>query len=79
MARQRLMHMILEDVGAGLVDHQIMDKRGINARTIYRYKKLIGKQCQKILYKQSEQDISLAIFQLEQRYTKYLLSIEKSC
>jgi hypothetical protein len=33
MARQRLMHMILEDVGAGLVDHQIMDKRGINART----------------------------------------------
>jgi hypothetical protein len=33
-ARQRLMHMILEDVDAGLVvDHQIMDKRGINART----------------------------------------------
>jgi hypothetical protein len=78
IARQRLMHMILEDVGAGLVDHQIMDKRGINARTFYRYKKLIGKQCQKILLdKQSEQDISLAIFQLEQRYTKYLLSIEK--
>jgi hypothetical protein len=24
-----------------------------------------------------EQDISLAVFQLEQRYTKYLLSIEK--
>jgi N-acetylmuramoyl-L-alanine amidase CwlA len=78
IARQRLMHMILEDVGSGLVDHQIMDKRGINARTFYRYKKLIGKQCQKILLdKQSEQDISLAIFQLEQRYTKYLLSIEK--
>jgi hypothetical protein len=77
MARQRLMHMILEDVGAGLVDHQIMDKHGINARTFYRYKKLIGKQCQKILDKQSEQDISLAIFQLEQRYTKYLLSLEK--
>ena len=54
-----------------------MDKRGINARTFYRYKKLIGKQCQKILDKQSEEDISLAIFQLEQRYTKYLLSIEK--
>jgi hypothetical protein len=54
-----------------------MDKRAINARTFYRYKKLIGKQCQKILDKQSEQDISLAIFQLEQRYTKYLLSIEK--
>jgi hypothetical protein len=71
------MHMILEDVGAGLVDHQIMDKHGINARTFYRYKKLIGKQCQKILDKQSEQDIALAIFQLEQRYTKYLLSIEK--
>jgi hypothetical protein len=77
IARQRLMHMILEDVGAGLVDHQIMDKRGINARTFYRYKKLIVKQCQKILDKQSEEDISLAIFQLEQRYTKYLLSIEK--
>jgi hypothetical protein len=77
IARQRLMHMILEDVGAGLVDHQIMDKRGINARTFYRYKKLIGKQCQKILDKQSEEDISLAIFQLEQRYTKYLASIEK--
>jgi hypothetical protein len=77
MARQRLMHMILEDIGAGLVDHQIMDKRGINARTFYRYKKLIGKQCQKILDKQSEQDIALAIFQLEQRYTKYLQSIEK--
>jgi hypothetical protein len=77
IARQRLMHMILEDIGAGLVDHQIMDKRGINARTFYRYKKLIGKQCQKILDKQSEEDISLAIFQLEQRYTKYLLSIEK--
>jgi hypothetical protein len=77
MARQRLMHMILEDVGAGLVDHQIMDKHGINARTFYRYKKLIGKQCQKILDKQSEQDIALAIFQLEQRYTKYLQSIEK--
>lgn len=77
VARQRLMHMILEDVGSGLVDHQIMDKRGINARTFYRYKKLIGKQCQKILDKQSEEDISLAIFQLEQRYTKYLLSIEK--
>jgi hypothetical protein len=77
MARQRLMHMILEDVGSGLVDHQIMNKRGINARTFYRYKKLIGKQCQKILDKQSEEDISLAIFQLEQRYTKYLLSIEK--
>jgi hypothetical protein len=77
MARQRLMHMILEDISSGLVDHQIMDKRGINARTFYRYKKLIGKQCQKILDKQSEQDISLAIFQLEQRYTKYLLSIEK--
>ncbi|HEY9386016.1 MAG TPA: hypothetical protein VIP70_03170 [Nitrososphaeraceae archaeon] len=73
MSRQRLMHMILEDVGAGLVDHQIMDKHGINARTFYRYKKLIGKQCQqKILDKQSEEDISLAIFQLEQRYTKYL-------
>jgi hypothetical protein len=57
MARQRLMHMILEDIGAGLVDHQIMDKRGINARTFYRYKKLIGKQCQKILDKQSEEDI----------------------
>jgi len=54
-----------------------MDKRGINARTFYRYKKLRGKQCQKILDKQSEEDISLAIFQLEQRYTKYLLSIEK--
>jgi hypothetical protein len=77
IARQRLMHMILEDIGAGLVDHQIMDKRGINARTFYRYKKLIGKQCQKILDKQSEEDISLAIFQLEQRYTKYLQSIEK--
>jgi hypothetical protein len=77
IARQRLMHMILEDIGAGLVDHQIMDKRGINARTFYRYKKLIGKQCQKILNKQSEEDISLAIFQLEQRYTKYLLSLEK--
>jgi hypothetical protein len=77
IARQRLMHMILEDVGAGLVDHQIMDKRGINARTFYRYKKLIGKQCQKILDKQLEEDISLAIFQLEQRYTKYLLSLEK--
>ena len=77
MARQRLMHMILEDVGAGLVDHQIMDKRGINARTFYRYKKLIGKQCQKVLDKQSEEDISLAVFQLEQRYTKYLLSLEK--
>jgi hypothetical protein len=77
MARQRLMHMILEDIGLGLVDHQIMDKRGINARTFYRYKKLIGKQCQKILDKQSEEDISLAIFQLEQRYTKYLQSIEK--
>jgi hypothetical protein len=77
MARQRLMHMILEDIGAGLVDHQIMDKRGINARTFYRYKKLIGRQCQKILDKQSEEDIALAIFQLEQRYTKYLLSIEK--
>jgi hypothetical protein len=24
IARQRLMHMILEDVGAGLVDHQII-------------------------------------------------------
>jgi hypothetical protein len=71
------MHMILEDIGSGLVDHQIMDKRGINARTFYRYKKVIAKQCQKILDKQSEQDISLAIFQLEQRYTKYLLSIEK--
>jgi hypothetical protein len=69
--------MILEDVSSGLVDHQIMDKRGINARTFYRYKKLIGKQCQKILDKQSEEDISLAVFQLEQRYTKYLLSIEK--
>jgi hypothetical protein len=69
--------MILEDVGAGLVDHQIMDKRGINARTFYKYKKLIGKQCQKILDKQSEEDISLTIFQLEQRYTKYLQSIEK--
>jgi len=77
IARQRLMHMILEDVGAGLEDHQIMDKRGINARTFYRYKKLICKQCQKVLDKQSEEDISLAIFQLEQRYTKYLLSIEK--
>ena len=78
MARQRLMHMILEDVGSGLVDHQIMDKHGINARTFYRYKKLIGKQYQqKILDKQSEEDISLAIFQLEQRYTKYLLSLEK--
>jgi hypothetical protein len=77
MARQRLMHMILEDIGAGLVDHQIMDKRGINARTFYRYKKLIGKQCQKILDKQSEEDIALATFQLEQRYTKYLVSIEK--
>jgi hypothetical protein len=77
IARQRLMHMILEDIGSGLVDHQIMDKRGINARTFYRYKKLIGKQCQKVLDKQSEQDISLAIFQLEQRYTKYLVSIEK--
>jgi hypothetical protein len=77
IARQRLMHMILEDIGVGLVDHQIMDKRGINARTFYRYKKLIGKQCQKILDKQSEEDIALAIFQLEQRYTKYLLSIEK--
>jgi hypothetical protein len=77
IARQRLMHMILEDIGAGLVDHQIMDKPGINARTFYRYKKLIGKPCQKILDKQSEQDISLAIFQLEQRYTKYLLSLEK--
>jgi hypothetical protein len=77
IARQRLMHMILEDVGAGLVDHQIMDKRGINARTFYRYKKLIGKQCQKILDKQSEEDIALATFQLEQRYTKYLLSLEK--
>jgi hypothetical protein len=54
-----------------------MDKRGINARTFYRYKKLIGKQCQKILDKQSEEDISLAVFQLEQRYTKYLLSLEK--
>jgi hypothetical protein len=77
IARQRMMHMILEDVGAGLVDHQIMDKHGINARTFYRYKKLIGKQCQKILDKQSEEDIALAIFQLEQRYTKYLQSIEK--
>jgi hypothetical protein len=77
IARQRLMHMILEDIGSGLVDHQIMDKRGINARTFYRYKKLIGKQCQKVLDKQSEEDIALAIFQLEQRYTKYLLSIEK--
>jgi len=77
MARQRLMHMILEDIGAGLVDRQIMDKRGINARSFYRYKKLIGKQCQKILDKQSEEDISLAVFQLEQRYTKYLQSIEK--
>jgi hypothetical protein len=77
MARQRLMHMILEDIGAGLVDYQIMDKRGINARTFYRYKKLIGKQCQKILDKQSEEDIALATFQLEQRYTKYLVSIEK--
>jgi hypothetical protein len=77
IARQRLMHMILEDIGAGLVDHQMMDKRGINARTFYRYKKLIGKQCQKILDKQSEQDMALAIFQLEQRYTKYLLSLEK--
>jgi hypothetical protein len=77
IARQRLMHMILEDIGSGLVDHQIMDKRGINARTFYRYKKLIGKQCQKVLDKHSEEDISLAIFQLEQRYTKYLLSIEK--
>jgi hypothetical protein len=77
IARQRLMHMILEDIGSGLVDHQIMDKRGINARTFYRYKKLIGKQCQKILDKQSEEDISLAMFQLEQRYTKYLQSIEK--
>jgi hypothetical protein len=77
IARQRLMHMILEDIGAGLVDHQIMDKRGINARTFYRYKKLIGKQCQKILDKQSEEDIALATFQLEQRYTKYLQSIEK--
>jgi hypothetical protein len=77
IARQRLMHMILEDIGSGLVDHQIMDKRGINARTFYRYKKLIGKQCQKILDKQSEEDISLAIFQLEQRYTKYLQNIEK--
>jgi hypothetical protein len=35
------------------------------------------KQCQKILDKQAQEDISLAIFQLEQRYTKYLLSIEK--
>jgi hypothetical protein len=77
IARQRLMHMILEDIGSGLVDHQIMDKRGINARTFYRYKKLIGKQCQKILDRQSEEDISLAVFQLEQRYTKYLASIEK--
>jgi hypothetical protein len=77
IARQRLMHMILEDVGPGLVDHQITDKHGINARTFYRYKKLIGKQCQKVLEKQSEEDISLAIFQLEQRYTKYLVSIEK--
>jgi hypothetical protein len=77
IARQRLMHMILEDIGAGLVDHQIMDKRGINTRTFYRYKKLIGKQCQKILDKQSEEDIALATFQLEQRYTKYLASIEK--
>jgi hypothetical protein len=58
MARQRLRHITLEDIGAGLVDHQIMDKRGINARTFYRYKKLIYKQCQKILDKQSEQDIS---------------------
>jgi hypothetical protein len=34
VARQRLIHMILEDVGLGLVvDHQIMDKRGINARS----------------------------------------------
>jgi hypothetical protein len=77
MARQRLRHITLEDIGAGLVDHQIMDKRGINARTFYRYKKLICKQCQKILDKQSEEDISLAVFQLEQRYTKYLLSLEK--
>jgi hypothetical protein len=77
IARHRLMHMILEDIGSGLVDHQIMDKCGINARTFYRYKKLIGEQCQKILDKQSEQDISLAIFQLEQRYTKYLVSIKK--
>ena len=77
LARQRLMHMILEDVGADLVDPQIMDKRGINARTFYRYKKLIAKQCQKILDKQSEEDIALAKFQLEQRYTKYLLSLEK--
>jgi hypothetical protein len=68
IARQRLMQMILEDVGAGLVDHQIMDKRGIDARTFYRYKKLIRRQCQKILDKQSEQDIAVAIFQLEQRY-----------
>jgi hypothetical protein len=45
--------------------------------TFYRYKKLIGKQCQKILDRQSEEDISLAVFQLEQRYTKYLASIEK--
>jgi hypothetical protein len=29
------------------------------------------------MHGQSEEDISLAVFQLEQRYTKYLQSIEK--
>jgi hypothetical protein len=55
IARQRLMHMILEDVGPGLVDHQITDKHGINARTFYRYKKLIGKQCPYMTINQKQQ------------------------
>jgi hypothetical protein len=75
--RQRMMHFILEDIGNGLLDHQIMDKRGIRARTYYKYKKILGKQCKEIQSKISEEDISLAAFMLEHRLTRYLLAAEK--
>jgi hypothetical protein len=45
MARQRLMHMILEDVGAGLVDHQIMDKRGLSIHMLAISDLLFIKYC----------------------------------
>jgi len=71
------MHFILDDIGAGLLDHQIMDKRGIRARTYYRYKEALGKKCAALQSKISEEDRALATYLLENRYSKYLLEIER--
>jgi hypothetical protein len=75
-ARQRLEHMILEDIGNGLMDYQIMDKRSIPSSTFYKYKKELGKQCLEIISKKTYEDIAMATVQMEQCITRYLQWLE---